>query len=92
MLTHPGDFDAAVADDVIIDLGAALSIDAMAEGDVTAEQLALAVPVGPGPLGAEAGDGLGAVSRPPASAAAGYLLESGLAVAVVTAEEREEGQ
>jgi len=69
VFTHPGDFDAAVADDVVIDLGAALGIDAVAEGDVPAEQLALAVPVGPGPLGAEAGAGLGAVSGPPASAA-----------------------
>ncbi len=37
VFSHPGDFDAAVAADVIIDLGAALGVDAMAEGDVTAE-------------------------------------------------------
>jgi hypothetical protein len=51
VLAHPRELDPAVAGDVVVDLGAALGVDAVTEGDVAAEQLALAVAVGPGPLG-----------------------------------------
>jgi hypothetical protein len=40
VLADPRDLDPAVTGNVVVDLGAALCVDAVSEGDVTAEQLA----------------------------------------------------
>ena len=64
----------------------------MAEGDVPAEQLALAFAVGPCPLSAEARGGLGAVFRLPARARPSHLLKGGLAVSILPPEKGEEGE
>lgn len=79
MLTDPGDLDAAVAAHVVVDLGAALGVDAMSCRSAHVRC-------------AEASADLGAVSRAPARAGPGHLLERGLEVTVVPAKEGEEGE